>query len=281
MNQLLFCNNRLPVINGGNLYAASEPFIHADRTLDFHVLIYVLEGVIYVTEGDRDYTVGPGELLFLKSGIRHFGKTEIPKGTWWYFVHFQLNTPDGMDIFCPDSSPIGQYEPIQFTTLLPKYLTDLSNSKIEQSLSKLITYIHSDDDMKRWNCNQILFNLLSEIAFYDKIASKPVSLPDQICTFLSEHYTEPFSASLLEQNFFLSYKYLAARFKQEKGLTMQQYHNKLRMMAASKLLRSTFLTIGEISEQVGFKDMLYFSKCFHRYFGTSPSLYRKNMPTNY
>lgn len=281
MNQLYFCNHTMPVLNSLDLYAASEGFFHADRTLPFHVLIYVLEGTIYVSEEGTDYAVSPGELLFLKSGLHHYGTLEIPKGTRWFFIHFELEPSEEFPSFTPDFSPLGAYERLNYSIFLPKTLSGLTNSEIEQSLYAFVAYMHSDSPEKRWNGNRILFELLSKIAFYGKQPPQTLSLTDRICDFLSAHYTEPFSAAFLEQNFFLSYKYLAACFKKEKGLTMQQYHNRLRMENAAKLLRSTLLPVGEISERLGFKDMLYFSRCFHQYYGTSPSAYRKNLPANY
>ena len=34
----------------------------------------------------------------------------------------------------------------------------------------------------------------------------------------------------------------------------------------------------EISEQVGYQDMLYFSRCFHNTYGMSPTEYRRSVP---
>ena len=93
MYQVSLSNEQLPSVVGYGLLATAEGFTHADRNLPFHVLIYVLEGTIYVTEDGVDYAVKPGQLLFLKSGLRHFGKRLIPRGTRWYYVHFALPQP--------------------------------------------------------------------------------------------------------------------------------------------------------------------------------------------
>lgn len=83
-----------PVFNKGDFCIANESFVHADRILDFHVMIYVRKGCIYVTEEsdgiETDYEIHEGELLFLKAGNHHYGKRECPKGTSWYYAHFQL-----------------------------------------------------------------------------------------------------------------------------------------------------------------------------------------------
>ena len=80
MNEIIIANNSLPQLCGCGLFAASESFIHTDRVPDFCVLIYVIDGCIYVTEGDTDYEVNAGELLILKNGVHHFGKKKIQKG---------------------------------------------------------------------------------------------------------------------------------------------------------------------------------------------------------
>lgn len=67
-----------PVFNKGDCCIANESFVHADRILDFHVMIYVRKGCIYVTEEsdgiETDYEIHEGELLFLKAGIIIMGK---------------------------------------------------------------------------------------------------------------------------------------------------------------------------------------------------------------
>lgn len=268
----------MPVLNGCDLCAASEPFYHADRTIGFNVLIYVIEGAIYVTEGETDYTVKAGEMLFLKNGIRHFGKREIPKGTRWYFVHFYFSEQDGLAEFVPDTSPMVQYEPVRYCKPLPKFLENLSGSSIEKQLAELTEYFHSDDNMKKWNINLKLHNLLTNIAMYNEADSSPDGLAERICVCLNRNFRTPFSARKLEKEFYLSYKYMAAVFKKEKGITMQQYHTALRMNEACRLLKSTLKPIGEISENVGYQDMLYFSRCFHRFAGMSPTEYRRSVP---
>lgn len=44
MNQIVLNNISLPVVSSCDCLAAQEPFLHADRTMDFHVMIYVTDG---------------------------------------------------------------------------------------------------------------------------------------------------------------------------------------------------------------------------------------------
>jgi AraC family transcriptional activator of pobA len=47
------------------------------------------------------------------------------------------------------------------------------------------------------------------------------------------------------------------------------------MLEASRLLRFTDLTIGEVAHRVGYDDQLYFSRAFKRYTGLAPQPYRE------
>lgn len=276
MNEIIIANNSLPQLCGCGLFAASESFIHTDRVPDFCVLIYVIDGCIYVTEGDTDYEVNAGELLILKNGIHHFGKKKIQKGTKWIFVHFRISADYNASPFHPDASPLGAYDATAESILtLPKFLDSVS-ARFEKELKTFIEYAQSDDAYKKWFINQRLFLLLSSLAVSTQGFSNNLTLSDRICRYLSDNIGVPFNSENIEKQFYLSYKYMSHLFKKEKGVTMQQYHNSVRMDEACRLLCSTLMSIGEIADKLGFSDVLYFSRCFRNYTGKSPSAYRKD-----
>lgn len=276
MNEIIIANNSLPLLCGCGLFAASESFIHTDRVPDFCVLIYVIDGCIYVTEGDTDYEVNAGELLILKNGVHHFGKKKIQKGTKLIFVHFRISADCNASPFYPDASPLGAYDATAESILtLPKFLDNVS-ARFEKELKTFIEYAQSDDAYKKWFINQRLFLLLSSIAVSAQGFSNNLTLSDRICRYLSDNIGVPFNSENIEKQFYLSYKYMAHLFKKEKGVTMQQYHNSVRMDEACRLLCSTLMSIGEIADKLGFSDVLYFSRCFRNYTGKSPSAYRKD-----
>lgn len=273
MNEIVISNSMMPIMDSGNLCAAAEPFLHADRILDFHVLIYVLEGIIYVTEEGVDYAVEAGEMLFLKKGVRHFGKKEIPKGTRWYYVHFFAD--EGSEKADSEQEDIQDGK-----AALPKQLSHLTGSVLEEKIAALIDSVRLSDSMNSWYRNMRLFEVLSLTAFFQKKEIKR-TLSEEICVYLQDHMKEPFSAKEMERYFYLSYRHMAAVFKKEKQMTMQQYHTKLRMETACRLLESTLLSVGEIGRQLGYEDMLYFSRTFHRSEGMSPTAYRRRAMTLY
>lgn len=64
-------------------------------------------------------------------------------------------------------------------------------------------------------------------------------------------------------------------FKEVYGSCISCYMNSLRMEYAAKLLRSTELSVSEISSSVGYANQGHFAELFHKFHGIRPLEYRK------
>ena len=66
--------------------------------------------------------------------------------------------------------------------------------------------------------------------------------------------------------------YVSSLFKKEMGLSVTEYITACRMQRAAELLHSRpDSSLTAVSEQVGYTDPYYFSRCFKRYYGVTPS----------
>ena len=275
MNEIIFGNRELPRLRAAEYLVIASPFVHVDRTAPFHVMIYVTGGVIYVTEDGVPYTVGPGELLFLKSGVHHWGQRQISAGTSWYYLHFDL-PPCTEPFFDEHDRQIGAVR----ARMLPKKLAGLTGSRLEQLIQAYVGRFEDGRSVDPWNDPLRLHELLTACALWGRDASEGVLAPalsEEIAQYLREHCGEAFRSGALEARFFLSYKHLAEVFRKSTGLSPLQYHYDLQMREACRLLRTTTLGVGEISARLGFGDMLYFSRRFHQKTGMSPSQYRRSL----
>lgn len=277
MNEILLSSAVQPIVCICDCIMADKSFCYPDCVLDYNVLIYVVTGTVYVTEDEVDYEVNEGELIFLKHNIRQRGIREIRCGTKWYYIHFYLDDPgDDALAFEPNSAPLVLNQSLRYYEVLPKKLCGLKNGPIESKIIDLVEYCRVGDDLKRMRINCMLYSLLADIALAKYIDKYDYSLSYRIRGWLEKHYAEPFSTEKLEKEFFIGYKRMAAVFKQEYGITMQQYHNKQRMQVAAHLLKTTLLPIGDVANKLGFEDRLYFSRCFREFSGISPKEYRKS-----
>jgi two-component system response regulator YesN len=74
---------------------------------------------------------------------------------------------------------------------------------------------------------------------------------------------------------FISPNYLRSLFKQQVGESFVEYVTRMRMERARALLDDATLKIYDIAALVGYVDQHYFSICFKKYFGLTPTDYRE------
>jgi len=72
----------------------------------------------------------------------------------------------------------------------------------------------------------------------------------------------------------LSASRLRHLFKRETGKTLAQYLKYHRLQRAELLLRTTFLTVKEIANQVGLTTGSHFVREFKKVYGAAPTTYR-------
>lgn len=111
-----------------------------------------------------------------------------------------------------------------------------------------------------------------------KNSSPENSIIYMIREFIGAHYQNPdLSVKSISEHANMSASYTCTFFKNETGLTLNQYITDFRMKKAAQLLADPRNRISDISSQVGYNDGNYFSKSFRKYTGVSPSEYREQV----
>lgn len=88
---------------------------------------------------------------------------------------------------------------------------------------------------------------------------------------------EQFGVSELADAMNMSRSNLLRKVKKETNLSVSQLINQVRLQRSMEILRSTSLTISEVSHQVGFNSVSYFIKCFREYYGYPPGETNKHL----
>ncbi len=126
----------------------------------------------------------------------------------------------------------------------------------------------------------LLYQLLSVIEKDTQLSKSTCEqYTETVRSYIKSHYAQALNIEWLSALVGLSPKYLIRIFKKSTGCTLVEYITRVRMENAKKLLSETSRSIGEIAENIGYTDALYFSKVFTRFFGQSPSRYRKKSDT--
>jgi signal transduction histidine kinase/ABC-type sugar transport system substrate-binding protein/AraC-like DNA-binding protein len=146
----------------------------------------------------------------------------------------------------------------------------------------------SDETISRLNYERVIYHtsdILSpeETSEYIKRILKgkhflpqPTSiLVKQCLAYLHQNYTRPFTLQEIASTVGISKNYLSQIFRDEMSLPIWEYLNRYRVQLAKEYLRSSVLSVTEISIRVGFEDFSYFGRVFNKYCACSPRAYRQ------
>lgn len=98
---------------------------------------------------------------------------------------------------------------------------------------------------------------------------------EMIRRYIDNHFKEDLTLDHLAEMAHLNKYYLAHSFRKEFGTSPINYLISRRVAESRFLLRETDYSLSLITEILGFSSLSYFSQCFHRAEGMSPTEYRK------
>lgn len=106
---------------------------------------------------------------------------------------------------------------------------------------------------------------------------KQGQVAERAMLIINEQYAhEELSIPYLCKLLFVNESYLRTVFKQNVGMTLSDYITQVRMNEAKRLIEAGGMKFSEIGYSVGYQDPAYFSKCFKKHFGVSPSVFEIN-----
>ncbi len=117
----------------------------------------------------------------------------------------------------------------------------------------------------------VLSFIVSEIKEKNRGLSKKLK---KAMDYIKSNFNEDISLTLVSKHLQVSEAYLSRLFKKETGENFINYLTDLRVEKAKDMLKSTDLTINEISQLVGYYNQEHFSRVFKKYEGCSPNRYR-------
>jgi AraC-like DNA-binding protein len=112
----------------------------------------------------------------------------------------------------------------------------------------------------------------------DKQQTKPAKdFMERATDILEHHYMDSqFDVTEFADAMGMSKSLLAKRIKEETGQSSSQFIRNYRLSIARDLILENYANrnIMEIAYKVGFNDPKYFTRCFTRFYGIAPSLYK-------
>ena len=160
---------------------------------------------------------------------------------------------------------------------LIKFLYDMGINIDDMEKDIVKTYQRLDSFSTSTEIFQWLSGLCHTIS--DKITRSNQSHQEHVCTetidYIRQHYQEnTLCLNEIADNVNISPAHLSALFKKHRQQNISDVISDIRIEAACNLLKNTNLSLKEISFKVGYSNQYYFSSCFKKKTGKTPSSYR-------
>lgn len=131
---------------------------------------------------------------------------------------------------------------------------------------------------------QTLFSDIREMTEGETFMQTPVkqysSLVRQVLLYLRQNRSASLRTEDVAAHFHVPADTLRRRFREEVGSTLSQYITESVFIEAKRLLSTTDMNVGQVSDALGFCDQFYFSRKFKELSGVSPNHYRRNLFTS-
>jgi AraC family transcriptional regulator of arabinose operon len=270
------------VLNIANigLFRTERLWAHKERLLDHDVMIFVRKGFVHIIEEDKEYHIQPGQVFFMKHGLRHFGHLKTPEGSEWNWITFVPQEPfdeNGLELghydqdHCMDPSlvitqaiirlKLIEVDDIQrmcarMNVLWNHYINRTSHDwlKLNLGIMELLVDLHHQESQDHEDINMLVM---------------------EVKKYVSAHIYMDINGDGIKQALNMNYSYLSRVFTQETGMTIQKYIMHQKVKEAIRLFSEKNKNVSEVSDLLGYKSPYYFTRVFKKMTGYTPSSFKK------
>ncbi|HEU5486068.1 MAG TPA: AraC family transcriptional regulator [Microlunatus sp.] len=158
------------------------------------------------------------------------------------------------------------------------HLSATSRDRVRRRLAELAELTATPGTADAIRATGAAYGILAELARVPLVTDGPGGLSGavrQTLLLLARRPAEPWTVARLAGEAGLSVSHLHREFRAQLGLTPMAWLAKTRAEVAASLLLQTDRPVGWVGRQVGWDDPNYFSRCFRRAYGMSPTTYRQ------
>ena len=214
-----------------------------------HYLIhFVVSGFGYFKTGDKEYTLGPGEMFIIRPYEETFYQADT-KNPWSYiWIGFTTS----------DSLPASLSDTIKCPEALSIFNTMKNCEKSETGKSAFLC-------ARLWDLFALLLSREKDTIDYAENA----------LDCIHAEYMNPLTIEEIAHRLNIDRTYLYTVFKRKTGMSPKKYLLDYRLNTAASLMTEKDKSISIAAYSVGYTDIFNFSKMFKRKFGVSPKEYKK------
>jgi AraC-like DNA-binding protein len=252
------------------------PFFEYPTKIDFAVLSICLKGRIEGSIDLKPYSFLENDLFIVspENIVQYSYKSDDYSGMYIamskrFTDYLELNVKDSVsNMLYLREKPIMHLSPDEVASFLEYY------SLIRQTVRK--EHHPSRIEMTRLLILALFYNFRPIQGGNIALKSKREGLFDKFYHLLLKHYKESREVGFYAEKLCLTPKYLSAAIKELTGKSAFDWINDYVILEAKSLLKSSNMTVLQISDELNFISQTFFGKYFKRLTGMSPKEYRRS-----
>jgi len=222
----------------------------------FSRLYYIVSGEAWIETETGSFCLQPGNWYLLPAGCQF--SYRCPKEMDHFYCHLKLCGANGIDLLQCCNGPC--------SVSAAEISADFFLTQPEDSLLNTIIL------------RQNLYEVITAILQANKIVLRQTAFSpcvEQAIVYINANLHAKLTLSQIAEKTFVSRSTLTKHFRRELGTSVNAYIMDALLSQARQQIIRTALPIRTISENLGFTDQFYFSKCFKTKFGLPPQKYRQ------
>ncbi len=220
-------------------FVSQGKWIHPDRVIDSHEMIFVLCGEVAINEEGVEYVLGENDVLHLEPGRRHFGFRES-ENTSFHWLHWRRSA----------SYPA---EP------MPKLLHPENPYRLSLLFHQLLDY---SADSRYAECPDYVTRLILAEVYAESLSGTETRRANRVAEWIRGNSARPIRATDAAAQFGYNVDYLSRLFRKQFGKSLKEYIDGSRMQYIKNQLLNSAAPMKEIAEACGFEEYKYFLKFF-------------------
>lgn len=249
---------------------------------DFLEMAYVTNGSAYHTINEKSMIIKKGDYFIIDYKTVHGYKTT---GKDKFEVINCLFMPEFIDSTlknCEDFNQVINSYMLKFSYKINKNPADRIFHDNDNKIYNLLISMHNEFEHKspgfaeimRCNLIEIFIHTMRKVSMNnDKCDYSSIS--KHIISYINDNYMKKITLTEICKTMNFSLPYASRNFKQNTGMTFENYLQKVRVEQSCRLLANTDKKIIEISHLVGYSDIKFFTQIFKKNINLTPAEFRK------
>lgn len=259
-------------------------FYFSGESHDFWEFIYVDKGSVDICMDHTELTLKKGDIAFHQPNEFHKVSTYGHTAPNLVVISFESQSPL-MDFFRGQVCKIDQKERALLADLIIEsrnlFSSPLNDPYITEMVKRETVPIGTEQLIKVY-LEQFLIHLLRRYTVESEqtepaIAKNTADIFKRISDYMEDNISRHLTIEQICWDNMISRTQLQKIFWQETGTGIIDYFSKMKITAAKHMIRDGRLNFTQISEQLGYSSIHYFSRQFKKISGMTPSEYASSV----